>query len=184
MHKDLSGQVIGLITLIKRIPNNKKQNIRYLGKCVCGNIKEYDIGNLKRRLEVKNDLKCGCNNYKKPFGESMFNNLILRYINSAKKKKLEFTINKEIFKELIKQNCFYCGTEPKSILKHPRSNGDCIYNGLDRVDNNLGYIINNVVTCCETCNKAKLKQSQKEFYNWIRKVYNYNLVKQTILNSN
>lgn len=46
---------------------------------------------------------------------------------------------------LIKQPCFYCGLALNSSVR----------SGLDRVDNTLGYIIDNVVPCCVECNVAK-----------------------------
>ena len=35
--------------------------------------------------------------------------------------------------------------------------------GLDRVDNEKGYSIDNVVTCCEQCNVAKSTQTYEDF---------------------
>lgn len=29
------------------------------------------------------------------------------------------------------------------------------YNGIDRKDNDIGYVIENCVSCCDECNKAK-----------------------------
>lgn len=31
----------------------------------------------------------------------------------------------------------------------------------------------NMVPCCETCNRAKLKMSVSEFRSWIERVYNH-----------
>ena len=45
-------------------------------------------------------------------------------------------------------------------------------NGLDRVDNNKGYTIDNVVPCCKRCNYAKNNQTPREFKEWVKKVYN------------
>jgi hypothetical protein len=62
------------------------------------------------------------------------------------------------------------------VSKH--SSGNYKYNGLDRVDNNRGYEKDNIVPCCETCNKAKLQMSLGEFLNWIKRVYNYTFKKE------
>lgn len=48
------------------------------------------------------------------------------------------TIEKYKAIELMMLNCSYCGRENS--------------NGLDRLDNTLGHIDNNVVPCCEKCN--------------------------------
>ncbi len=48
-----------------------------------------------------------------------------------------------------------------------------IYNGIDRIDSSKGYIQGNVVTCCRTCNVAKMDMDYKEFINHITKIYNH-----------
>jgi hypothetical protein len=58
------------------------------------------------------------------------------------KKKIELSISFEQYQSIIKSNsCHYCN----NIL--PTSGY-----GLDRKDNNLGYLIENVVSCCARCN--------------------------------
>lgn len=63
------------------------------------------------------------------------------------KRKLEWTLTLEEYKELINQPCFYC----KNKLGEPVKRS-C---GLDRLDSNLGYISGNVVSCCYVCNCIK-----------------------------
>ena len=46
---------------------------------------------------------------------------------------------------ITKDDCFYCHTEIVDGYPH----------GLDRVDNNVGYTPENVVTCCTLCNMMK-----------------------------
>ena len=46
--------------------------------------------------------------------------------------------------------------------------------GIDRIDSNIGYIIDNVRPCCTTCNQAKNAMSDSKFMEWILKVYNRN----------
>ena len=53
--------------------------------------------------------------------------------------------------------------------------GDFVYNGLDRVDNEKGYTIDNVVPCCKHCNYAKRNRSVEEFIDWIAQVYEYSV---------
>lgn len=49
------------------------------------------------------------------------------------------------------------------------NNGDAEqYNGLDRVDSNLGYVAGNVVPCCRWCNQAKSSRPVGEFLTWLR----------------
>ena len=61
---------------------------------------------------------------------------------SAKKKNWLFDLSLEQFRDLFWEHpCFYCG-QPS-------------LGGIDRVDNKLGYTINNCVPCCWSCNKIK-----------------------------
>jgi hypothetical protein len=44
-----------------------------------------------------------------------------------------------------------------------RLNGVFIGNGVDRVENSLGYSVDNCVACCKICNWMKLTLSVDEF---------------------
>jgi 5-methylcytosine-specific restriction endonuclease McrA len=93
------------------------------------------------------------------------------YIHSADKRGYEFLLTENQFKEITQKNCYYCGIKPLNKMK--TSNDEYVYNGVDRVNNTKGYILDNVVSCCETCNKAKRVMSDKEFKQWIIRIYNY-----------
>jgi hypothetical protein len=45
-----------------------------------------------------------------------------------------------------------------------------IYNGIDRVDNNKGYTIENCVPCCTAVNYAKLDMSYSDFIQLCKEV--------------
>jgi hypothetical protein len=63
----------------------------------------------------------------------------------AKRRKLEFNITKKDYFTLISYPCHYC---QKSLL-------DETGGGLDRIDNDKGYTLDNVLSCCGTCNKIR-----------------------------
>lgn len=48
-----------------------------------------------------------------------------------------------------------------------------VYNGIDRMDNSLGYISGNVVTCCQICNRAKGAMLLEDFMLWIKQLVTY-----------
>jgi hypothetical protein len=75
----------------------------------------------------------------------------LRLIKSgATKRGLEFNISLEWYLENgWKKKCYYCGGDTQD--------------GLDRIDNSVGYIENNLVPCCINCNRAKATITQKDF---------------------
>lgn len=65
-------------------------------------------------------------------------------------------------------NCHYCGIAPQSIASPGKQYTEAlvtfyIYNGIDRVDNTKGYTLDNCVTCCINCNRAKMDRSLEEF---------------------
>lgn len=70
--------------------------------------------------------------------------------HSASLRGIEFNITFDEFCSFSGSSCYYCG----EML-------DCIR--LDRVDNNIGYSIENVVPCCKTCNYMKKAQSKADF---------------------
>jgi len=76
---------------------------------------------------------------------------------------------------LFKKKCHYCDSEPNNIYhyKNKHSKYDFLYNGLDRIDSNKGYTIDNVVPCCKRCNIAKSSMKYKEFINYIKEVYKH-----------
>lgn len=69
--------------------------------------------------------------------------------------------NVEAYK-LIIGACHYCGYSPAWPTARV---------GIDRVDNNKGYTLDNCVSCCFTCNSAKGELSVEEFRTWLRNVY-------------
>lgn len=54
------------------------------------------------------------------------------------------------------------------MLKDKYMNGPYVYNGLDRVNNLLGYELTNVVPCCNICNRAKKDMTYEQFKLWIK----------------
>ena len=57
-----------------------------------------------------------------------------------------------------------CGVPPQQIRSSKGRNGDYTYNGIDRVDNEKGYVHGNVEACCGTCNFLKGNLSLAEFH--------------------
>jgi hypothetical protein len=91
-------------------------------------------------------------------------------------------IKLEQFYRLASSNCYYCGMQPinkrnksdKKSTKYARETGVFLYNGLDRVDNNIPtHDYDNVVPCCKYCNTAKSELTMQEFDNWIIRLKNY-----------
>ena len=91
------------------------------------------------------------------------------YKTDAKKVGREFQLSKEDFLTLTGMPCYYCGAVPSRAYEY---RGDSImFNGLDRYDNDIGYVKSNCVPSCTTCNMAKHTMSPKCFLEWVAKVH-------------
>jgi len=83
----------------------------------------------------------------------------LRIQRSSRKRGIEWGYdNPEDLREFWDAPCHYCGGEVEQRL------------GLDRIDNDKGYIPGNVVQCCLTCNHMKRSHSVDEWVAHMRKV--------------
>ena len=117
--------------------------------------------------------------YKKPQGAVGLNNLFRNYEARAKKRNLDWELTKDEFKSITSENCYYCNDIPRGILTSANKTEDqlrrqynsYLYNGIDRIENHIGYALENCVPCCKTCNFAKSTMTADEFYDWIRRVH-------------
>lgn len=83
------------------------------------------------------------------------------YRRSAKQRNIDFCISFEQFKGFSKQPCAYCGENANPL------------NGIDRKDNSIGYVENNLIPCCEWCNRIKLTYTENQMREHIKKMYNH-----------
>lgn len=186
---DITGLRSGKLVALSRVPNDGHHHTHLLCQCDCGNTKIID-GSSIRSGKTKS---CGCwsttlchtveinrkrsdtRNAKKKFPEEVaFSKLFYTYRKNAQTRGLSWSITKDEFKKLTKQNCYYCNAEPKNIMSDrviaPYPSFPYTYNGLDRVNNSSGYAIDNVVTCCRRCNVAKHDVSLDDFINMARRI--------------
>ena len=170
---DLTGKRFGRLTVIRRsyLNNNKTY---WLCKCDCGAEKIIR----RDKLRSGNTKSCGClqkevmgNMRRMKVGFGNMRKAIRNYKRSARMRGIGYNLTEGQFKEITQKDCFYCGVKPNQRMKSPKSNGDYIYNGIDRVDNNKGYTIDNVVPCCGICNFAKHRLTTQEFKDWIERIY-------------
>lgn len=106
---------------------------------------------------------------KKPPGVAAFNELYNQYRHSAKSKDIEFTINKDEFRKITSMNCHYCDNPPNMVRKY-RGYGKYLHNGIDRKNNDIGYILENCLPCCAMCNYLKRDHQYILFVNHIHKM--------------
>lgn len=68
----------------------------------------------------------------------------------------EFNLHVNEFNWQIKKNCYICNKQNSG--------------GLDRVDNNLGYIETNIYPCCFDCNRMKSNKSPTQFLEYLSRL--------------
>ena len=173
---NLTGKKFGELTVIRRnYPNGKRGEPYWLCKCDCG--KNTIIRGISLRSGKTKSCGCSKGKYirsanKLRLGLAMMRKMLNNYKQNAKIRGYDFNLTKKQFLKLTKQDCYYCGAKPNNIQKSEYHNGDFLYNGLDRIDNNKGYTIDNVVPCCKICNHAKNNLTLEEFQGWLKRTYN------------
>lgn len=170
------GTKINRLTILGLHHKDKRWRRFYNCKCECGNEKVIQ-GSL---ILSGNTKSCGCqvqiaaNKRRLPNDKGVINQIILGYKRHAKDRGLDFNLDYDTVSQLIRQPCNYCGLPP-SNNKITKTCKGFLYSGIDRIDSSRGYYSDNVVPCCDSCNKAKLGLSKNEFLDWVKRVYKYSI---------
>ena len=85
------------------------------------------------------------------------------YKYSANKRNKEFALSELEFYNITNNDCYICG----------KKNTDLHNNGIDRIDNNIGYSHNNCKACCGTCNYLKNDYTIEDVLIKMVQIYNY-----------
>lgn len=154
---------------VRRNPLATKRCVDCL--CKCGNVAQVSVS----RLASGKAKSCGCLSQavlqsdisKREAGIRA----VLRVYNySAKERGLDFSLDRETFERLTTSNCVYCGVEP---LQFQTRFSEFKYNGIDRVDNTKGYVLENCIPCCKVCNRMKDVLSVEDFKTHINKIITF-----------
>ncbi len=185
------GEVFGRLVVIKKDETSTPGNPYYFVKCSCDGKMVSVRGSA---LREKNTVSCGCYQKESRFGDlgvSSWNQIIAGYRSGAKGRGHTFELSFEYFVSHAIQNCHYCGAKPRKhnkylnsdgFFSHPRSGRKdpsviekawIELNGLDRIDNDKGYIEGNIVPCCTICNYAKHSLTYEEFITYINNLVLY-----------
>lgn len=144
--------------------------------CVCGKQKPIIARNLVNGFSTN----CGCvalSDRRLAFGEAAKNRLYAKYKSQAIRRDINFTLDFKEFILITESNCNYCGQPPSAFLgksRYDSLHGFYKYNGIDRVDNEIGYEIGNCKPCCWNCNRMKGSLSREEFLFLVGKIYKFN----------
>ena len=185
---DMSGKIYNSWRVIEFAETIKSVGY-WKAECLKCN-KNYKVHGPNVRFgKSKNCSNCGCKNSssirtgvprrKTTAKETAEKYLYTQLKTSATKREIVWNISHDEMLKLIYDNCVYCGTEPKSKCEPLKNHGlaqktlegaTITRNGIDRVDSSKGYTQENVVTCCETCNRMKLDHDTNDFKQHIAKI--------------
>jgi len=85
------------------------------------------------------------------------------YRKSAQRSGRQFSLSLPDFLRIISLPCHYCGIYDNRI-------------GVDRVDNQRGYLLDNCVPCCKPCNLMKRSMPVDLFIKKCKEVANHNVL--------
>jgi hypothetical protein len=174
------GDIFGVYKVVEEVKIPTKRCVTTKWKCVnINNDKEYIysasyLHHLRDRVNAK---------FEQNHQIGLRNFLYRDTMRNAKNRNHSFNLTFEQFNDIISQNCHYCGAEPKLASKETiLHRGDCFqppirYNGIDRLDPNIGYEVENCVPCCSICNYMKHVQTKEFFLRHIEKIYDFSINK-------
>lgn len=161
-------------------PAGPGRQTEYVLVCDCGSV---IFANKCRALQNRTcnacDLKQRVRNKPSPRrldpSKAAFNELFNAYRGNARLRKLNFELSREQFVALTQSDCGYCGAPPSGSRRTKTAKGTghfdtYTYNGIDRVDSRQGYVPDNVIAACKTCNFMKRSMSVADFYAHIERI--------------
>ena len=175
----------------KVIDFEKSINGRLYYKVQCKNCNSILI---MRKDNILKATKCHCinciGNNRTPSKFGPLNVYKYYYKEGARSRGFNWEISDEEFYDIISKPCLYCCSEPKtiqSLKRYIKVKESINVNGVDRLDSNLGYTIENCVPCCSMCNRMKMNYTLNDFVNHVYKISNYckgSTTIENLLNSN
>jgi len=182
---DLTGKKFCKLLVKKQIQERgNRGQIKWECICDCGN-KHITSGESIRSGKSKS---CGCLRKEAPpnknkdrklaIWKQLYNSTIIK---RNKKWGIKGDLSLDNFIFFSKEPCYYCGLGNSNLAQDRRgwsknkqiSDTKIKFNGIDRIDSSKGYWSNNIVTCCKYCNTAKNTMSEKDFYNFIQRIYEH-----------
>lgn len=179
---DLTGLVFERLTVVKYVGDvvGKSGKANWECQCSCGGMYYAGTSELRKGYVVS----CGCKRRESKFcplppGEHGLVCLFASYRDTSRKRGLVFELNSEEFRALVLGNCYYCGREPSRSIGRSRkgfsTHGEILTNGIDRMSNNIGYVLSNCISCCWKCNKLKGSRDTSVFLEWVKMVTSNNI---------
>lgn len=162
----ISGSKYGKLTIVEY----SEANVRWLCLCECG---QFTLASANALINNRHK-SCGCARRRYSDKELVIRQIYRRYKRGASKRNVSWNLSRAEFDILIFKNCSYCNGIPSSCAKADNSsNYKLHYNGIDRQDNDLGYIADNCVPCCKICNHSKSDLTIVDWQSWLKRVHGF-----------
>ena len=172
-HQVFNGDQYGRLQVIGFSHSDKRYRRHYLVRCSCGSEKTVQ-GTL---LRSGNTQSCGClvpdaaRLRVIPNDLAAINQIILRYKRHARDRGISWGLSVGDVSAIVRLPCHYCGCIAGNTFRSKSIPG-FHHNGIDRVDNKIGYFQGNVAPCCGICNVAKGTRASSEFIAWATAIAN------------
>lgn len=147
-------------------------------KCVCGS--EFALRETNS-FDGWENVKCpSCKRVERVQPDVGERYVMKRIRSDAARSDRVFELEFDWVKKMMHASCHYCGRKDQNrISVKSKVPGEYLirdfrYNGLDRINNSLGYTKQNCVPCCFVCNRAKQSMTYEEFMDWIVELTKFN----------
>lgn len=150
-----------------------QHNVQWKARCICGNERWTYANSLRKSIHPCK--RCYDNSMKNFDTGPAIKRAFISLKANAKSRNIAVELNEEQFYEIAKENCFYCNSGPTEKNGPKKWQASVKLNGVDRVDNSIGYTVDNSVSCCYDCNRIKSDFTKQDFLNHITKIYEWSI---------
>ncbi len=158
---DLTGKTFGRLVVLERKGTDKNRVSVWLCRCSCGT--ELPVTGANLRHDVTHSCGCLQREKAKEMGKDIARRRVTpivairnKYINGARQRNIAFDLTENEVDFLVNKNCYYCDASPLS--------------GIDRINSNDYYHLDNCVPCCKKCNTMKMSLERDDFVEHVRKI--------------
>ena len=149
----------------KHLSKEHKERLSEAGMGKANNFKTGEsIDKGKYNKQYKIDHRKQINEYQEKYmkqyykdQEHILKHRLTSYKHTAKQRGLVWGITFDEFMKIISMPCYYCGGEGY---------------GIDRLNSSVGYLRDNIVSCCSMCNYMKHTYTEEDFVRQCMKISN------------
>lgn len=147
---------------------NRHPQVRF--RCSCGRERIARATKVRKgiirvciRCAIADGARRGNEKRKLPALERLLREKWSTYKSNAKRKGLSFALSLSDASALFSRPCEYCGGKG---------------GGIDRINSECGYTVENSVPCCAKCNYAKRDLTREAFLLWVKDIYEHQSIIQ------